>query len=194
MLSNKSNLIFVVCPVCFKIYAAEKGRLKWGRQTTCSRECSYILRANKLRKPRILCVCQYCHKTFTLLPCQLSQPSKIGAGKYCSRTCRDQAWRHGANPNFITGEKICWHGSNWSSQRRKALARDNYTCQICGKGESDLPPGINLHVHHIIPFRKWPNYEAANHLSNLITLCPSCHRAEEAKMHAKNTERRCDKQ
>jgi 5-methylcytosine-specific restriction endonuclease McrA len=55
----------------------------------------------------------------------------------------------------------------FSENREKALQRDNYQCQICGKKES-------LHIHHIDGNgcgRQMPN----NKLNNLITLCKNCH-------------------
>jgi 5-methylcytosine-specific restriction endonuclease McrA len=75
-------------------------------------------------------------------------------------------WRGGYEP---------YYGPNWFEQREKALKRDNYTCQKCGARGDD--------VHHIIPFRKFglANYLKANELSNLITLCKSCHGKENGK-------------
>ncbi|GAB4269794.1 MAG: ATP-dependent helicase MrfA [Candidatus Promineifilaceae bacterium] len=73
------------------------------------------------------------------------------------------------------------YGPNWQKQRQQALSRDNHTCQVCGAKE-----GL-LHVHHIRPFREFGyipgknnNYQQANQLENLITLCPRCHRQAEA--------------
>ena len=39
------------CEMCAAHYDADTQRLKHGRQTTCSRACSYLLRAQKHRKP-----------------------------------------------------------------------------------------------------------------------------------------------
>ena len=60
------------------------------------------------------------------------------------------------------------YGPNWLTQRDRARARDDYRCQNCG-----IPEGI--HVHHKVPFRAFDSYERANHLTNLVTLCPRCH-------------------
>ena len=68
------------------------------------------------------------------------------------------------------------YGSNWSIQRERARARDEYRCQTCGVQEGD----IMLHVHHKTPFRAFSTPEEANQLSNLITLCPTCHNQAEA--------------
>ncbi len=67
------------------------------------------------------------------------------------------------------------YGPNWPAQRRQARARDGYVCQMCGAPER----GQAHHVHHKIPFRRFSSYREANRLSNLITLCPTCHRRAE---------------
>jgi len=74
------------------------------------------------------------------------------------------AWKGGYDP---------YYGPNWKEQRRKALDRDNGTCQGCGRTASDL--GQRPDVHHITPFREFDDYEEANKLSNLVCLCRSCH-------------------
>jgi len=74
-------------------------------------------------------------------------------------------WKGGTSKNY---------GPNWKKQRQKALDRDNNQCQSCGEREK-------LHVHHRIRKEKfringgeeW--WKEANKLSNLVTLCPSCH-------------------
>ncbi len=69
------------------------------------------------------------------------------------------------------------YGPGWAAQRDAARARDAFRCQVCG-----LPEGpAQHHVHHKTPFRHFESAEQANHLSNLITLCPRCHQdAEQA--------------
>ena len=67
------------------------------------------------------------------------------------------------------------YGSNWPKLREKILLRDNYTCRGCGA----RPEPANLHVHHIQPFRSFLDPALANSPSNLVTLCPSCHRQAE---------------
>ncbi len=68
------------------------------------------------------------------------------------------------------------YGPNWDQQRKLARQRDQFTCQLCGAAEKDIPH----HVHHIVPFRQFPTYELANRLENLITLCPACHHKAES--------------
>jgi DEAD/DEAH box helicase domain-containing protein len=68
------------------------------------------------------------------------------------------------------------YGPNWDKQRNLARARDGYRCQICGTPEQ----GRSHDVHHKTPFRQFASYQQANQLTNLITLCRSCHRRAEA--------------
>ena len=75
-------------------------------------------------------------------------------------------------------------GPNWARQRDRARARDGYRCQHCGVAERT---GRQHDVHHLRPFRSFgwvpghnSNYLAANELTNLIALCPSCHRQAES--------------
>jgi DEAD/DEAH box helicase domain-containing protein len=67
------------------------------------------------------------------------------------------------------------YGASWAKQRDRARARDDYRCQVCGTAEQDRAH----HVHHKSPFRQFDSPIIANHLSNLVTLCPSCHRRVE---------------
>jgi hypothetical protein len=53
----------------------------------------------------------------------------------------------------------------WSAMRKAALERDGHACVICGFS------GGRLNVHHVEPFALVLKHE----LSNLVTLCTSCH-------------------
>lgn len=82
------------------------------------------------------------------------------------------------------------YGPNWEKQRQEALARDGYRCRTCG---AEARPGQGLHVHHIRPFREFgyvpgsnDRHLQANRLSNLLTLCPSCHRRAEEGQRARS--------
>ena len=71
------------CPVCGKMYFADASKLKHGRQTTCSRDCSYTLRANA-SSSKIVVHCARCDKPFHSTPSR----QKKGHDIYCSRDCR----------------------------------------------------------------------------------------------------------
>lgn len=91
------------------------------------------------------------------------------------------------HPNWKGGRSwasnTSYRGSEWEKIAERARRRDGHACQKCGlnRAESEIKFGRELDVHHIVPFHNWPNAKKANRLSNLITLCKSCHRAEEAK-------------
>lgn len=78
---------------------------------------------------------------------------------------RSGVWNNDAND----------YGIGWEAQRNRARQRDVYRCQLCG----DVEQGRSHHVHHKIPFRNFASATEANHLANLITLCPRCHRRAE---------------
>lgn len=80
----------------------------------------------------------------------------------------------GENSGTWNGGKLTYYGPNWLSQRRAARKRDKYTCQRCGIKEAEY--GKELSVHHIIPFVVEKNYEIANDLENLVSVCEPCHR------------------
>lgn len=82
-------------------------------------------------------------------------------------------------------------GPNWPTQSERARRRDGYRCRQCGAPQR---PGRKHDVHHIRPFREFnwlpgnnDNYRQANALSNLITLCPSCHRQAEQAVAVRGT-------
>jgi len=59
---------------------------------------------------------------------------------------------------------------NWDILRREAYKRDDYQCRNCGAlGGSQ--GGAELHAHHIVPLSRG----GSNVLSNLSTLCSTCH-------------------
>ncbi|AQL44546.1 hypothetical protein BV210_11540 [Halorientalis sp. IM1011] len=77
------------------------------------------------------------------------------------------------------------YGANWYLQRKRALERDNHTCQAYGceitneSHQEKFSRAIN--VHHLIPLRTYStggdtvDYEQVNDLKNLITLCHRHH-------------------
>lgn len=66
------------------------------------------------------------------------------------------------------------YGDDWDKIRFLIYERDNFTCQDCGKRMSK----IVFDVHHKIPFL----VSFDNSLSNLITLCRSCHMKREVEI------------
>lgn len=173
-----------------KFHCAECGKEKedWAyrKPRFCSQQCAFRY-ASKLPKPWqrrpenfVNVVCEQCNKKYRVHKCQLTKPRPT---RFCSRKCQydfvSQNMRGDKNPNFIDGNPTYYRGPNWGRQARATRKRDNFSCQICGKhGNRD---GVKIEVHHIKPYRKFNNdFEKANQLSNLITLCNSCHKKAES--------------
>jgi len=73
-------------------------------------------------------------------------------------------------PKPFEGAKERWRAErpgNWESLRKKALRRDRRVCRLCGKVGSN-------EVDHITPVAEGGSWE----LSNLQTLCKSCHKTK----------------
>lgn len=58
--------------------------------------------------------------------------------------------------------------------RLKILRRDNWTCQLC---ETNLSKD-NAEVHHLKQVADYDNPEEAHKESNLVSLCPECHKKQ----------------
>lgn len=90
--SPKRSLISAMvdreCPVCRVTYLADPKRLKHGRQTTCSRKCSYARRA-KLLNNSVIEPCGVCGTATSRSPAQAAK-SKADV-PFCSRACHYKA-------------------------------------------------------------------------------------------------------
>ena len=172
-----------ICPVCGIAFRVVPSRLTWGRGKYCSPACQYAAIKSHPSSARVDFTCLYCGKEFWLYQSRVAQHK--GAGKYCSRQCRDRH-RIGENhPQYINGEPPRY-GPNWQAQKRKAKRRDKWTCQVCGITHKEHLAlyGLYLAIHHKIPFRKFASYLEANQLSNLTTACSICHRKLDAAFQA----------
>lgn len=159
-----------VCEYCGNAFLVCQSRMKHGRGRHCSPKCQYAARRGRPKRA-VLLNCIGCGAKFSLPPSRLKLPSR-GTGKYCSRQCRDLHWIGAKNPNWQNGQRVYKRGPRWHSIRRRILARDG-ACARCGATDG-------LHVHHIVPFRMFTDAEIANADTNLISLCPPCHRREDA--------------
>lgn len=76
-----------------------------------------------------------------------------------------------------------YYGPDWNQQRQKRRERDDNKCVVCGlsNGEHKERTGKSLHVHHIQRKESFRDeegeidFERANRMENLITLCETCH-------------------
>lgn len=117
--------------------------------------------------------CAVCETPYAVYPCyadrrRLCDDPECFA-EFCSETNKGER-----NPMWAGGG-VDYYGPNWPDQRRKALERDGYKCRICGMTDATHRDrcGKGLHVHHIIRFTTFgvEQYERANRLGNLVTMC-----------------------
>lgn len=157
------------CETCGKLFTQTKSR----EQRFCSRKCADRREIPKRRK-LVRFVCQWCGTSFEKYPSTKAQ--------FCSRECQaahHSANRRGETHHLYKGGKTKFRGRNWGHQSRLALERDGYRCQVCSK--RIMRRKWDYGVHHIKPYREFNgDYLRANELSNLVSLCRSCHQKVEA--------------
>jgi 5-methylcytosine-specific restriction endonuclease McrA len=159
-----NDFVTIVCLACKQSFAWRDVPF-WPRQKYCSRAC-YLEAIKNVPKEF---VCASCGITFY----RKTKPSRP-IPKYCSRACY-HAQTRGSNHHNWQGGHDHYYGPNWEVARAAALARDQHVCQHCGI--IDKQPN----VHHIVSRRNFENdWDSANSLDNLITLCTPCH----ARLHA----------
>ena len=74
------------------------------------------------------------------------------------------------------------YGPDWNAIRLQVRQRDGYCCQGCGIAETNRAHD----VHHVVPFRQFASFQEANQLSNLVSLCPTCHRRAETAVRVRS--------
>jgi hypothetical protein len=95
--SHKFQSMQRECPICKNPYEADPGRLKFGRQTTCSRKCSYELRRKAITK-QVTLICAVCCSSFTRRPSGVKSKHAI----CCSKECKNKAVTLGLIPHKVT--------------------------------------------------------------------------------------------
>lgn len=122
--------------------------------------------------------CAYCGETLLRARWALEENDR----HYCDPSCRgayvsESGMLSGENSPVWKGGSPGSYGPDWDEQREKALNRDGHECQSCGMtaAESQQTFGCDLHVHHRIRYEDFDSDERAHRLSNLVTLCRSCH-------------------
>ena len=107
---------------------------------------------------------------------KLSRETRIKMSK--SRKCsKNNLWKGGITPK---NRKIR-QGIEFRLWREAVFARDNWTCQKCGKR------GGELHPHHIYNFADYHEFRFA--IDNGVTLCKKCHKEFHKKYGTKNNTR-----
>ena len=119
--------------------------------------------------------CSYCGKYYIPTNREIQNRTQALLGNlssesrcYCSKHCKAACPIFG-KVKYPKGFKLATSREVQPELRQLTLARDNYTCQKCGKTIEE----VQLHCHHILPINESP-VESAD-VSNCITLCKECH-------------------
>lgn len=116
--------------------------------------------------------CDNCHKRYLKTYQQYTRDNHNGK-IYCNK-CAHSLFASGENHylwrNDLTSEEreIKRNYSEYTEFVMAVLARDNYTCQCCGKKS-----GINMKVHHLYGYACYPEYRVDQ--TQALTLCENCH-------------------
>lgn len=185
----RRNRATVRCAECGTEFECKAAYIRQDGANYCSRACvGRAKRGSSDRKARpgsmdlTWATCRTCKNLFRRAPSHQQ--------RYCSQACyprthlkgrpKHAAWRAAIsqskrgkpNPILRKDGPPPFYGYNWPEQRRRARERDDHTCQDCGKVQRT--PALD--VHHIVPRREFGTDEGnANALSNLVTLCRTCH-------------------
>lgn len=76
-----------------------------------------------------------------------------------------------------------YQSQEWKNSVKKVWERENATCQLCEKHQSEIR-NQKFHLHHLYPFADYERLRIKP--DNLALLCPKCHRFVHSK---KNTEK-----
>ncbi|WP_136717522.1 HNH endonuclease [Halorientalis salina] len=170
-----------ICDVEFEYYPSEKAGLY----------CPDCVENGQWRDPPVLegenhpcwnggkteLDCAICGEAISRYPSNVT-----GEVTLCSDDCRSEwlseAFTGEGHPNWEGGGNGAY-GKGWAETRRRALERDDYECQICGKAKAEV--GRNPDVHHIVPVRLFAEADGfrktdAHFLENVVSLCVECHR------------------
>jgi 5-methylcytosine-specific restriction endonuclease McrA len=131
------------------------------------------------RKPPVAWTCIQCGKSHEWAGTRTAWASKR---LFCDRACRFAHMREHPEMNGrFRGGHDKYMGPAWTERATQARERDGYACQDCGAAGS----GQKLDVHHLIPRRIFAgDWDTANDLDNLITLCARCHSRWEVEISA----------
>lgn len=184
------------------------GDLLFGKHQKTAKFCCWDCRTEYKRPKPTNCIS--CGVLFTGIAAHKKKDgsyriSGCTSKKTCSDECLNEFYRTdearkekiskaftGSNhPNWLGGishSSTNFRGSDWQKIRRQVLERDDYKCCHCGiDRESHYERyKCDFAINHIIPFHQSGNTVKANKLSNLETLCKSCHTKADWKYRKEN--------
>ena len=166
---SRKGLVVTRCAYCQKEILKRRDVVeKFGHNVFCCKEHS-----DADKESRIVVTCHQCGRIFLT---KISR-KRSGDALYCSKECRHQGYLGSNNPAYRGKSKLSkkgkYYGRNWKQRREEALLRDGGICRICHMKPDEI---WGLHVHHIKPAKDFNfNWDIANEIGNLITVCYQCH-------------------
>jgi len=164
------------CKECNSAFKNYESRDTGGKHQFCSRKCKDKNQENGEYKN-----CSWCGEDTWKSQSMFREMGDYSIDNhFCNKSC-EQSWKQkhwtGENHPSWNGGSPSHRGANWREMRRKALKRDEYSCQVCdcSREKHYEKYGFDLDVHHKIPAKEFVQVEDANYLINLVTTCRSCH-------------------
>lgn len=162
------------CSATFRYYPSEKDGIYCPE---CIESANGILPHTESEgSGKISTECMFCEAPMEVFPYRVDSNKR---GVFCSQDC----YADWLSETVVGEDHHQWeggtinYGKNWWNVRRQALERDQYSCQSCGRNNSEL--GRNPDVHHLTPVRDFEEPCNAHFLENVVSLCRSCHRLAE---------------
>jgi len=185
-----TNRTEFTCPYCkntFKDYKSRRSS-KNENKNFCSRECKDSFEGRN----GLDTTCAECDDDIHIPPSQMNEVGGYEQKNYfCDKACESKfkrrEWQGKGHPSY-NGGRVSPMGPDWDKIRAKCLERDKKQCQKCGLTMKEHREKYNssLHVHHKVPRKRIlsdkptaKEFEVANSLDNLVTLCVSCHTEED---------------
>ena len=109
---------------------------------------------------RVTRKCKKCGVTMVVLQTDVNR----GHGRFCSHECLCL---------WMSRDGATTYNRGWFAVKRRALERDDHTCQNCGKTKGEL--GQEPDVHHKRPVRLFDEPEDAHSIDSVVCLCRRCH-------------------
>ena len=151
----RSQKVSRICKHCGKEFSCKPSKIAEGKGNFCSQVCYDASRAQIMTT----CICEQCGEPFKVPSSFLNK--SMYQGRFCSTVCSALSRRLPESTRSVYSHEFT------DSLKEEIRARDNHMCQLCGLAASKHYRALD--VHHI-------NYDKThNELSNLLTLCSSCH-------------------
>lgn len=177
----KGGPVKSTCVNCDASIEVKQSRYEEGQNYFCSRACVNEWQVGLhegSQNPswsggKVVVSCAECGESMKLYPQRVERCEHHFCSDLCYRNWHSDRMTGEGNPAWQGG--VVPYGKGWTEEKREHVRdKQNRICAGCGIQESETHR--RLDVHHIIPAREFDDDEARNDVSNLVALCPPCHR------------------